>query len=167
MAEVFVRPEYGLGALIGVSERRSHTDAIFAVIIVIVVSQLRATNLASWWRIVVSPPEQPMSGTEPTQPTSASTVPALPTKAPDQAVAVKPDVVVFKNVSKVFGQGAGAKTAVTGVSFVVEDLPSAGELITIVGPSGCGKSTVLRIIAGLKPHFPPTTGDVLVSGNRR
>ena len=37
MAEVVLLPEYGLGALIGVSERRSNTDAIFAVIIVIVV----------------------------------------------------------------------------------------------------------------------------------
>ena len=37
----------------------------------------------------------------------------------------------------------------------VEDAPGSGELVTIVGPSGCGKSTVLRIIAGLKPHFPP------------
>src|ERR1051325_8537732 len=35
MAEVFVRPKYGLGALIEVSGRRSHTDAIFAIIIVI------------------------------------------------------------------------------------------------------------------------------------
>ena len=50
------------------------------------------------------------------------------------------------------------------ISFTIEDLPNVGELITIVGPSGCGKSTVLRIIAGLKPHFPPTSGEVLVLG---
>jgi NitT/TauT family transport system permease protein len=31
MAEVYVRPEYGLGALIGVSERRSQTASIFAI----------------------------------------------------------------------------------------------------------------------------------------
>jgi len=48
MAEVFVRPEYGLGALIGTSERRSHTDAIFAVIIVIV---LIAVACDQAWRI--------------------------------------------------------------------------------------------------------------------
>ena len=46
----------------------------------------------------------------------------------------------------------------------MEDAPDVGELITIVGPSGCGKSTILRIIAGLKPHFPPTTGEALVFG---
>ncbi len=48
MAEVFVRPEYGLGALIGVSERRSHTDAIFAVIIVIVLIAVACDQL---WRL--------------------------------------------------------------------------------------------------------------------
>jgi len=48
MAEVYVRPEYGLGALIGVSERRSHTDAIFAVIIVIVLIAIACDQL---WRL--------------------------------------------------------------------------------------------------------------------
>lgn len=48
MAEVFVRPEYGLGALIGTSERRSHTDSIFAVIIVIV---LIAVACDKMWKI--------------------------------------------------------------------------------------------------------------------
>jgi NitT/TauT family transport system permease protein len=48
MAEVFVRPEYGLGALIGTSERRSHTDAIFAVIIVIVLIAVACDQL---WRL--------------------------------------------------------------------------------------------------------------------
>jgi ABC-type nitrate/sulfonate/bicarbonate transport system ATPase subunit len=38
------------------------------------------------------------------------------------------------------------------------------EFITILGPSGCGKSTVLRLIAGLTPQFPATTGSVLVYG---
>jgi len=76
-----------------------------------------------------------------------------------------PDVVVFKNVTKCFGHGPDAKVAIQDISFVVEDAPNVGELITVVGPSGCGKSTVLRIIAGLKPHFPPTSGEVLVLGN--
>ena len=48
MAEVFVRPDYGLGALIGSSERRSHTDAIFAVIIVIVLIAVACDQL---WRL--------------------------------------------------------------------------------------------------------------------
>lgn len=77
----------------------------------------------------------------------------------------RPDVVVFKNVTKKFGDGPKAKVAIQDVTFTVEDKPGAGELITIVGPSGCGKSTVLRTIAGLKPHFPPTSGEALVFGN--
>lgn len=76
----------------------------------------------------------------------------------------QPDVVVFKGVTKIFGEGPGAKVAIQDVSFVVEDAPGKGELVAIVGPSGCGKSTVLRTIAGLKPHFPPTQGEAIVFG---
>src|SRR5689334_10545397 len=71
----------------------------------------------------------------------------------------RPDVVVIKTVTKIFGTHLEAKTAIQDVSFVVEDAPNMGELVTIVGPSGCGKSTLLRIIAALKPHFPPTSGE--------
>jgi len=74
------------------------------------------------------------------------------------------EVVRFNKVTKSFGEGREAKVAIQDVSFVVHDLPNAGELIAIVGPSGCGKSTLLRILAGLRPHFPPTSGDVLVLG---
>jgi NitT/TauT family transport system ATP-binding protein len=75
-----------------------------------------------------------------------------------------PPVVQFKQVTKRFRQGGEWSTAIENVSFVVEDIPDAGEFITILGPSGCGKSTVLRLIAGLQPQFPPTTGEVLVFG---
>jgi len=76
-----------------------------------------------------------------------------------------PELVVFRHVSKSFGEGTEAKIALQDVSFVVEDLPNVGELVTVVGPSGCGKSTLLRILAGLTPHFPPTTGEALVFGH--
>ncbi len=87
-------------------------------------------------------------------------------KPPDskQPSLARPDVVVFKSVTKSFGNGHQAKVAIQDISFVVEDLPDIGELVTIVGPSGCGKSTLLRTIASLKPHFPPTKGEVLVFG---
>lgn len=48
MAEVVVRPQYGLGGLIEVSERRSQTEAIYAVIIVIVLIALACDRL---WRL--------------------------------------------------------------------------------------------------------------------
>lgn len=48
MAEIVVRPDYGLGALIGVSERRSRTDAIFAIIVVIVLIAVACDQL---WRV--------------------------------------------------------------------------------------------------------------------
>jgi len=48
MAEIVIRPEYGLGGLIGVSERRSQTEAIYAVIIVIVLIAIACDQL---WRI--------------------------------------------------------------------------------------------------------------------
>ena len=83
---------------------------------------------------------------------------------PPAAPPSRPDVVVFRHMTKAFGTGAAARVALQDVSFVVADLPDQGELITIVGPSGCGKSTLLRIIAALPPHFPPTSGEVLVFG---
>ncbi len=48
MAEVVVRPEYGLGGLIEASERRSQTEAIYAVILVIVLIAVACDQL---WRI--------------------------------------------------------------------------------------------------------------------
>ncbi len=48
MAEVVVKPEYGLGALIGTSERRSQIGAIYAVIIVIVLIAVACDQL---WRL--------------------------------------------------------------------------------------------------------------------
>jgi ABC-type nitrate/sulfonate/bicarbonate transport system ATPase subunit len=90
---------------------------------------------------------------------------STPQPAPEPGKGTSPPhVVVFNKVSKTFGTGPGAKVAIQDVSFVIEDLPNIGELVTIVGPSGCGKSTILRIIAGLKPHFPPTAGETLVFG---
>ena len=85
-------------------------------------------------------------------------------KPPSPAPTALPELVAFKNVTKTFGEGAAAKVAIQDVTFTVEDLPHKGELVTVVGPSGCGKSTLIRIIAGLKPHFPPTSGEARVFG---
>ncbi|HZN33144.1 MAG TPA: ABC transporter ATP-binding protein [Pirellulaceae bacterium] len=78
---------------------------------------------------------------------------------------VRPAVVSFRNVTKTYNAGTPAAfTAIKDVSFVVEDLPDKGEFIAILGPSGCGKSTILRLIAGLEPQHPATSGEVLVLG---
>ena len=71
-----------------------------------------------------------------------------------------PNVVEFRNVTKRFGD----LTIIHDVTFAVKDLANKGEFIAILGPSGCGKSTVLRLIAGLSPHHPATSGTVLVGG---
>jgi ABC-type nitrate/sulfonate/bicarbonate transport system ATPase subunit len=71
-----------------------------------------------------------------------------------------PHVVEFHDVTKRFG----THTVIRNVTFTVEDRPDHGEFVAVLGPSGCGKSTVLRLIAGLRPHHPPTTGRVLVGG---
>ena len=75
--------------------------------------------------------------------------------------AAAPPVVIFDRVTKTYDNGF---TAIKDVSFVVDDLPKKMEFVTILGPSGCGKSTVLRLIAGLTPQFPATSGTVLVGG---
>jgi NitT/TauT family transport system ATP-binding protein len=80
-----------------------------------------------------------------------------PQAAPPAAM---PNVVDFQKVTKRFG----SVTVVRDVTFSVEDLPGKGEFIAILGPSGCGKSTVLRLIAGLRPHYPASEGTVLVGG---
>ena len=79
---------------------------------------------------------------------------------PAGATGATPNVVDFHKVTKRFG----ALTVVRDVTFSVEDAPDKGEFIAILGPSGCGKSTVLRLIAGLRPHYPATEGTVLVGG---
>ena len=75
------------------------------------------------------------------------------------------NLVHFSNVSKTFNHGTDrAHTVIKDVSFTVENKSGHGEFIGILGPSGCGKSTVLRLIAGLRPHHPTTTGVVEVLG---
>ena len=52
----------------------------------------------------------------------------------------------------------GALMAVDDVSFSVP----AGQVFGIAGPNGSGKSTLFNIITGIP--FPPTSGEVLLSG---
>ncbi len=70
----------------------------------------------------------------------------------------KPQLAIDR-VSKRFGEGPGAVTAVDQVSFDVRP----GEFVTVIGPSGCGKSTLFNIIGGMLDDY---SGDVRVEGER-
>jgi NitT/TauT family transport system ATP-binding protein len=96
----------------------------------------------------------------PTVPATLATPSATPVTP---TTVVRPPVVTFKKVTKTYG-GAKPSTAIKDVSFVVEDLPDIGEFCAILGPSGCGKSTILKLIAGLEPQFPHTSGEVSIFG---
>src|SRR4051812_32395029 len=65
--------------------------------------------------------------------------------------------VRLHEVRKVYGSGAGAVTALAGVTF---DFP-AGSFTAVMGPSGSGKSTLLHCAAGLDV---PTSGSVTLVG---
>jgi NitT/TauT family transport system ATP-binding protein len=85
--------------------------------------------------------------------------------APAPAGAETAPVVEFRQVTKTYHAGTDkAFTAIRDVTFTVHDRPDHGEFVAILGPSGCGKSTILRLIAGLRPQHPITSGEVLVDG---
>jgi putative ABC transport system ATP-binding protein len=66
-------------------------------------------------------------------------------------------LIQAENLTKVYGKGETAVTALDHVSLSVE----AGEFLAVMGPSGCGKSTLLYLLGGLDR---PTEGDVLIDG---
>jgi NitT/TauT family transport system ATP-binding protein len=95
---------------------------------------------------------------------SAGAVPTPATAAVETANPItRPAVVEFRNVTKIY-DGEKPFTAVKNVSFKIEDHPDRGEFVCVLGPSGCGKSTVLRMIAGLSPQYPQSSGEAWVFG---
>lgn len=68
------------------------------------------------------------------------------------------DVILsVRDLTKVFGTGSQAHTAVNNVTFDVHH----GEIIAIVGESGSGKSTLARMLWRLSE---PTSGQILLKG---
>lgn len=67
-------------------------------------------------------------------------------------------MIELVNVTKIYGKGDNAVTALDDISFKME----TGKFYAIVGKSGSGKSTLLNIIGALDS---PTEGSVLVGGN--
>ena len=115
-----------------------------------------------------SPSPSPSAGTDDLTAAAAAIPKALPPSvsggvkvAPLGKPAPNPSVVVFDKVTKRYPSGF---TAIKDVSFTIEDYPGRGEFVSILGPSGCGKSTVIRLIAGLLPQFPQSSGTILVDG---
>ena len=67
------------------------------------------------------------------------------------------EILRVENLTKQYGVGETAVTALDHVSFSVEK----GEFVAIVGPSGSGKSTLLHILGGVDI---PTSGKVFIDG---
>jgi putative ABC transport system ATP-binding protein len=67
------------------------------------------------------------------------------------------DLIVAERLSKRYGQGAAAVTALDQVNLAV----GPGEFLAVMGPSGCGKSTLLHLLGGLDR---PTAGKVSLNG---
>jgi len=66
-------------------------------------------------------------------------------------------ILQAENLSKVYGQGETAVTALDAANLSVD----AREFVAVMGPSGCGKSTLLQLLGGLDR---PSSGRVLIDG---
>ena len=67
-------------------------------------------------------------------------------------------ILQVQKLSRVYGAGDTAVTALGDVSFSVE----TGQFVAIVGSSGSGKSTLLHLVGGVDR---PTSGKVLIEGS--
>jgi len=67
------------------------------------------------------------------------------------------EILRVENLTKIYGKGETAVTALYNVSFSVKK----GEFVAVIGPSGSGKSTLLHIIGGVDT---PTSGKVYIDG---
>ncbi len=65
------------------------------------------------------------------------------------------EILRVENLTKTYGKGETAVTALDKVSFSV----NKGEFVAVIGPSGSGKSTLLHILGGVDT---PTSGKVMI-----
>ncbi|MGI8608159.1 MAG: ABC transporter ATP-binding protein [Candidatus Dormibacteria bacterium] len=68
------------------------------------------------------------------------------------------DLLRLESISKIYGRGDAAVTAVSDVSFSIAE----GDFVAVIGPSGSGKSTLMHILGCLDT---PTTGRYLFAGD--
>jgi putative ABC transport system ATP-binding protein len=66
-------------------------------------------------------------------------------------------MITLKNITKTYGTGPEAYTALHSVSFSIDE----GEFVAIMGPSGSGKSTMMHILGCLDT---PTSGTYELDG---
>ena len=67
-------------------------------------------------------------------------------------------ILEIKNLTKVYGSGSSAKTAVDNISLNVE----RGSFFGLLGPNGAGKSTIIHCTTGITQ---PTSGQILIDGS--
>jgi len=67
-------------------------------------------------------------------------------------------MIELKDITKTYGYGEGAVSALGGVSLAI----GRGDFVTIMGPSGSGKSTLLHVLGLLDRS---TGGDYLLEGH--
>jgi osmoprotectant transport system ATP-binding protein len=66
-------------------------------------------------------------------------------------------MINYDHLTKIFGEGANAVTALEDVTFKIEE----GEVVIFLGPSGCGKTTTLRLTNRLESI---TRGTIEING---
>ena len=83
---------------------------------------------------------------------------AVTAARPAQTAADGPHHLEYRNVRRMFADGARDFVAVQDIDLTIR----RGEFVCIIGPSGCGKSTLLNMAAGLlmEPE-PPQEANAL------
>jgi ABC-type glutathione transport system ATPase component len=90
---------------------------------------------------------------------TALRTPTVTDPAPPARPAPARSVVEARPLTRVWGDGPAAQTAVNAVDLTVR----TGEVLAIVGPSGSGKSTLGAMLAGIDR---PTSGSIVACGQR-
>jgi putative ABC transport system ATP-binding protein len=83
------------------------------------------------------------------------TIDAASQHTPDLAAGAGAPILSVRAVSKTYGEGHTAVTAVHEADMAV----AQGDFVSLLGPSGSGKTTLISMIGGL---LTPTTGEIRV-----